>query len=115
MTRSARFDRNRTRAAKKAGREQAHTHQLWFRSQYNLAPTDERFLSATEEQIEAEYWAYQYQNNKVGEEIEDEDFDLDAVVAGFEKPGNELAALKQRAALNLVAAPVDDWEEVNLD
>ena len=76
-------------------------------------------MSATEEQIEAEYWAYQYQDNKVGEEIEDEDFDLDTVVAGFAQPGNELAALKQRAALNRAAvpveAPVDDWEEVNLD
>lgn len=114
MTRSAPFDRNRTRLAKRAGREQAHTHQLWFRNKYNLAPTDARYLRATEEQIEAEYWAYQYQANPVREEVEDEDFDLDAVVAGFEQPGGELAALKRRAALQHPAPAVDDWEEVHL-
>ena len=119
MTRSCRFDRNRTRVAKKAGRELANTHRLWFRNKYNLAPTDERYLRATDEAIETEYWAYQYQANKVQEEIVDDDFDLAAVTDGFAQIGEELAALKRRAALtkpaaNKPATPVDDWEDINI-
>jgi hypothetical protein len=34
------------------------------------------------EDIEAEYWAYQYANKPAGEEFEDEDFDAEAVMAG---------------------------------
>jgi hypothetical protein len=53
-----------------------------------LAPTDPRFLDATPEQIETEYWAYQYRDNKVQEEIEDDDFNLEAVLAEIENnPG----------------------------
>ena len=84
----------------------ANSYELWFRNKYCLAPTDSRFLSATQEQIETEYWAYQYQDNKVQDEIEDEDFDLAAVLADFEQQANAA-----RPPLNVTD---DDWEEVTL-
>jgi len=104
-TRSSPFDRNRRKLAKRRGRELANSYELWFRNKYQLAPTDPRFLSATAEEIEAEYWAYQYQDNKVQDEIEDEDFDLAAVLAEFEE---------QAGAVPPVDATDDDWEEVTL-
>jgi hypothetical protein len=92
--------------AKRRGRELANSYELWFRNKYQLAPTDPRFLSATSEEIETEYWAYQYQDNKVQDEIEDENFDLAAVLAEFEKEAN--------GAVSVGTATDDDWEEVKL-
>ena len=91
--------------AKRRGRELANSYELWFRNKYCLAPTDSRFLSATAEEIEAEYWAYQYQDNKVQDEIEDEDFNLAAVLAEFEQ---------QSGVVSPTSAADDDWEEVTL-
>ena len=88
----------------------AKSYQLWFREKYNLAPTDERYLNATSEQIEAEYWAYYYQNNKVTDEIEDVDFDLDAEVAAIEREAEEMERQRLAEINN-----INDWEEVNLD
>ena len=62
-------------------------------------------MSATAEEIEAEYWAYQYQDNKVQDEIEDEDFNLAAVLAEFEQ---------QAGVAPPAIAADDDWEEVTL-
>ena len=39
------------------------TYHLWFRQKYNLPPTDPRFLNATDEEIEADFWAHYYQEN----------------------------------------------------
>ena len=67
--------------------------EFWFRQKYNLPPTDPRFLNATLDQIETDYWAHYYRDHPPGQELEDEDFDLEA----------EIAAMND-----------DDWEEVNL-
>lgn len=66
--------------------------EFWFRRKYSLAPNDPRFLELTTEEIEAEYWAHYYHESQGKEEVEDDDFDLDAEIAKM----NE-----------------DDWEEVN--
>jgi hypothetical protein len=87
----------------------ANTYRLWFRQTYRLAPTDPRYLTATDEDIEAEYWAYEYQKGGVKEEYEDEDFDTNAAV----REAEERAAARERAALEVTPiATVDDWEEV---
>lgn len=65
--------------------------EFWFRSKYNLPPHDPRFLDMTTEDIEAEYWAHHYREQAGKEEIEDEDFDLEAEIARMND---------------------DDWEEV---
>jgi hypothetical protein len=66
---------------------------FWFRRQYSLAPTDPRFLDATIEDIETDYWAHHYAQNPTSEEVEDDDFDADEFVRD---------ALKNP----------DDWEEI---
>ena len=68
--------------------------EFWYRKKYNLTVNDPRFLDSTIEDIETDYWAhYYYDRPNVTEEIEDDDFDVDA----------EIAAMSD-----------DDWEEVNL-
>lgn len=66
---------------------------FWFRRKYNLAPTDQRFLDATIEDIETDYWAHYYAENPQSEEAEDNDFDPDEYVR------------------NAVNNP-DDWEDI---
>jgi hypothetical protein len=72
--------------------------EFWFRKKYNLPPTDPRFLDATLEDIALEYWAYQYDKapNLDETEFEDDDFDLQKVLAENEQN-------------------VDEWEEVDLN
>lgn len=53
---------------------------FWFRRKYNLAPTDPRFLDATIEDIETDYYAHYYVENPASEEVEDDDFDADEYV-----------------------------------
>lgn len=72
--------------------------EFWFRRKYNLPPTDPRFLDASLEEMAAEYWAYQYLENPATEEVEDDDFDKDAVLAEIERQ----------------AEAGDEWEEVEL-
>jgi hypothetical protein len=76
----------------------ATTIHFWFRRQYNLAPTDARYLDATIEQIETDYWAHYYAENPAKEESEDDDFDLDA----------ELAQVNAEAAMT----DPNDWETI---
>lgn len=59
--------------------------EFWFRRKYNLAPTDPRFLDATLEQITIEFWAHQYADKPPGDEVEDDDFDADAVLKDMEE------------------------------
>jgi hypothetical protein len=107
----------------------ANSLALWFRRTYQLAPTDPRFLAATLEDIEAEYWAYHYQDKKVVEEFEDEDFDQEAELRRIEEAAEarERAAAAAAASASSDAAPVvadpsdsldlsgvDDWEDVDL-
>lgn len=59
--------------------------QFWFRQKYQLPPTDPRFLALTPEDIEVEYWAHQYfEKPDSAEEFEDDDFDVDAIMAAAE-------------------------------
>jgi len=101
--RSSLFDQKRGSSARVEGRKLAQTYRLWFRKQYNLAPTDPRYLAATDEQIETEWWAYQYQAGKVQEEFLDEQFSVE----------DELARIEQEAAERDRAAPPDDWEDID--
>jgi hypothetical protein len=71
--RSSPFAETRRRDIKARGRALAGTYELWFREKYCLAPTDPRFLAMTEEDIEAEWWAYHYQNSKASVEFDDDD------------------------------------------
>ncbi len=63
----------------------AQSLEFWFRRKFNLAPTDPRFLNATIEQIETEYWAHDYFNKPPGEELSDDDFDKDAILKQMEE------------------------------
>lgn len=63
----------------------AKSLEFWFRRKFNLAPTDPRFLDATLEQIETEYWAHTYFEKPPGDEIEDVDFDLNDVLKEMEE------------------------------
>jgi hypothetical protein len=107
----------------------ANSLALWFRRTYQLAPTDPRFLAATLEDIEAEYWAYHYQDKKVVEEFEDDEFDQEAELRRIEEAGEarERAAAAAAAsasgdahtsapdpAESLDLSGVDDWEDVDL-
>jgi hypothetical protein len=51
----------------------AGTYGFWFREKYNLPPTDPRWLAMTEEDVEAEWWAYHYQESKASVEFDDDD------------------------------------------
>jgi hypothetical protein len=98
----------------------ANTYRLWFRQTYQLAPTDPRYLAASDEDIQAEYWAYEYQKGGVKEEYEDEGFDKDAAIREAEERAEAReraareAALAAAATVPDVAAAVDDWEEVEV-
>lgn len=73
--------------------------EFWFRRKFNLAPTDPRFLEATRETIETEYWSHWYAENPAKIEDTDDDFNLAA----------ELARIEREAE----AEPeVKDWEDV---
>ena len=61
----------------------------------------------TDEGVEAEYWAYQYQAGKVTDDIE-EDYDFD-MVAQVKRIEAEAEAAE--AARNPSSA-IDDWEEI---
>jgi hypothetical protein len=55
-----------------------------FRRRYNLAPTDPRYLDATTEDILTDHWANYYFEHPNTDEIEDEGFDLDAIVKSMD-------------------------------
>jgi len=76
----------------------AKTAAFWYRKKFSLTPNDPRFLDITMQEIATEYWAHHYYDNPTQEEVEDENFDLDAVLDEFER-----------------SAPDDEaWEEVEL-
>lgn len=76
-----------------------------MRRKYGLAPTDPRFLAMTPEDCEAEFWAHYYADRagEGGEEYEDDDFDLEAVLQEAAGAG---------AAGGVAAASPDEWEDV---
>lgn len=68
--------------------------EFWYRRKYNLTQNDPRYLDATIEDMELDYWAHYYAERPDNiSEVEDDDFDLEA----------EIAALNND----------DDWEEVD--
>ena len=69
---------------KKEGRDIANSYALAFRIRYNLAPTDPRYLDATTEDILTDHWAHFYLKNGNIDEVEDPDFNLDAVVKSMD-------------------------------
>lgn len=73
-----------------------------MRSKYQLLPTDPRWLALDPETVEALYYAHQYAEHGVPNEVVDEDFD------------SKLAALDEQLEDNAApkAGPDDDFEEV---
>jgi len=64
------------RESKRTGKELAKTYRFWFRKKYNLPPNDPRYLSMTDADIIADYWAYYYDENGNEDEFEaDGDYD----------------------------------------
>ncbi|RVT91414.1 hypothetical protein EOD42_22425 [Rhodovarius crocodyli] len=91
------------------GKAQSQTLEAWFRRKYSLPPNDPRFLSATVEMIEADFWMHQYADGKAGsEEFEDGDFDLAAEIRRAEEEGEAAEAARAAAA----ATPPEDWEDL---
>lgn len=78
---------------------------FWYRRKYNLPPNDPRYLEMTTEQIAAEYWAYQYAEKGIQDEVEDEDFDMAA----------ELARIEAEGEAELANIPPEEWELVDLE
>ena len=70
------------------GRELVHSYEFIFRRRYNLPPTDPRFLNATQEDIETDYWAHWYADhpNEAAETVaHDPDFDLEDIKGKMER------------------------------
>ena len=67
--------------------------ETWYRRRYNLPPTDPRFLDASSEEIQLDYWTQHYAEHPNDIEDEDDDFDLEQIKADME-------------------ANPDDWEDV---
>ena len=73
---------------KPLAREMAKSLEWWFRDRYRLAPTDPRFLDATREQMLLDHWTAHYhhliQSGKDIDEFEDQDWDLEKILADAE-------------------------------
>ena len=81
------------RTAKAAARERIQTIEFEYRRRYNLPATDPRFLNATLQEMLTDNLAHRYREDpKALEEVEDDDFDPDAVAA-------------------LIGHEPDDWED----
>lgn len=78
------FARESTKLAKQKAREQANSLELWYRRRYNLAPNDPRFLALTPHDLEVEYWTQYYADNPAQEEVSDDDFNQEAILAAIE-------------------------------
>lgn len=85
------------------------TYGFWFRKKYNLPPNDPRYLELTREQIAAEYWAHQYADKGIQDEVEDDDFDAAAELARIE------AEAEAEAEAELANIPPEEWELVDLE
>lgn len=85
------------RSLKARARSLSETIEWWYRDRYHLPVTDPRFLGATHDDMLLDAWAAYYDQARKagkGELIEDDEFNLDAI----------LKDLEQRAD------PPDDWE-----
>lgn len=69
---------------------------------------DPRFLNTTEQERVTEYWAYRYfEDPKLADEVEDENFSEDDILAQWEA---EAEAKAQETASPAHLADTDDWE-----
>ena len=101
LLRSGLFAASLAKEAKRKGKERATPIEFWYRQKYKLTKSDPRFLDATLEEMNADYWAhYYFDNPKAKDEIEDEDFNLE----------DELQKIEDEDSLD--DADVDDWESV---
>lgn len=78
-----------------------------MRRKYNLMPTDPRWLELSTEDVIAEYYAHQYAEHGVPDEVEDENFD-----AHLEELEKDLGLTTPGADVEVSAGPVDEFEEV---
>lgn len=78
------------------------TVNYWYRNKYKLTLNDPRYLDTTDLDRLTDYWAQRYLDDpKLLQEIEDESFDKDAILAEW---GDEPEPADPDE--------VDDWEEI---
>lgn len=87
MKRRHPFEASSERRARERGRVLSGSLSFWFRRKYGLAPTDERFLALTLDDIKAEFFAYYYADNPNEIEAVDDEFDLEAELRAAEEDG----------------------------
>lgn len=95
---------------KRQARDQAKSLQWWYRERYRLPPNDPGFLALTPADLLLEYWTAYYaaqaaRGETLSFEGEDDDYDLDAILA-------QLAAQDAEANEAAAADPDDAWEPV---
>src|SRR3546814_7252583 len=83
------FAAERSKRAKQNGRKMARSLTFWFRRKHNLAPTAPRYLDARLEEIETDFWAHFYRENKVADAVEEEESDQEAIKRQGEGGGAE--------------------------
>ena len=92
------------RAAKREAKQRATTIDFWYRRKYSLTVNDPRFLNTTEQERMTDYWAHRYFDDpKLMDEIEDEGFDIDEIMAEWEADTKDAATKEQLEDPN-------DWE-----
>lgn len=102
------FAANAERTAKREAKLRAKTIDFWYRRKYGLTINDPRFLHTTEQERMTDYWAHRYvEDPKLMDEIEDENFDEDDILAQWEA---EAEAKAQETATPEQLADNDDWE-----
>lgn len=94
VKRSCHFAHKRKKEAQEKAKTLFRSYEFAFRRRYNLPPTDPRFLRATEEEIEVDYWAHVYH---------DDPKQVDAVVS--DDPDFDLNEILEKAESG-------DWEEI---
>lgn len=115
------FDRQRSGEARRLGRARANSLETWFRRRYRLAPTDPRFLAATLDDIETDFWTQRYADGGVTEDYVSDGFDLNDELARIEaeeearagKSGDGSTGQDGAGAGASAPAPsTNDWEDV---
>lgn len=116
------------RERQEAAFDEIQTIDWWFRKQFNLAPTDERYLNATKDDMWLEYWAVEFDTRwaraaKAGKEVNEiedlfdptgEDYGQEMSDAEFWKQLHELEAMDEIEALKGTPTPVAEPSRVAL-
>jgi hypothetical protein len=104
------FAENAERTAKREAKQRATTIDFWYRRKYGLTINDPRFLNTTEQERMTDYWAHRYvEDPKLMNEVEDEDFDEDDIMAEWAARAETEA---QETASHEQLADPDDWEDL---